>query len=187
MCLHWTTWVIKLNGRAIKFSFEKELHRDNRCELSEEKDVLFLTLYLKDPCRYAWENVGINCLVPWYIFHVRVLWTSFNSKRCVFNENLHPLIGWHGRVVKSIEFKFWWLNHRMVGFKSWSWHLWPWARCSTKPFIFLPRGIKICTCEGRGWYCVWKSLWSATVAQGCIPHRELGTITRILLAHWSGY
>ena len=42
------------------------------------------------------------------------------------------------------------------------------------------QGYTWVSCEGRGQYCVWKSLWSATVAQGCILPKEMRKIKGML-------
>ena len=47
--------------------------------------------------------------------------------------------------------------------------LWPWARCFAL-IVSLHLGVCTGTCEGRGWYCVWKSIRRAMAAKGlCTP------------------
>ena len=45
-------------------------------------------------------------------------------------------------------------------------------------------GVRMGTCDGRGWICVWKSLWSTTVAQVAYSPGSWEIWMECLLAQW---
>ena len=45
-------------------------------------------------------------------------------------------------------------------------------------------GVRMGTCDGRGWICVWKSLWSTTVAQVVYSPGSWEILMECLLAQW---